>query len=116
MRTTLNIDEELLRQVMTLTGERSKAKAINLALSDYVQNRRIQELLEMPGKISLVDNLKELEEIEVRDFETVSVMIGIRGMNPLLGVHHPARADYLLEKRLRTAVVVFARGIADGGK
>lgn len=67
MRTTLNVDEKLLNAVMTLTGEKRKATAVNKALAAYIRSRRIAELRAMAGKIELVDNLKELEELESKE-------------------------------------------------
>ena len=35
MRTTLNIDNELLETVVEVTGEKNKSKAVNAALKEY---------------------------------------------------------------------------------
>ncbi|MAF53926.1 MAG: type II toxin-antitoxin system VapB family antitoxin [SAR202 cluster bacterium] len=60
MRTTLNIDDSLLEQVIDLTGEKTKTRAVNGALTAYVRDRRIQQLRDMLGTIDLVDNWYEL--------------------------------------------------------
>jgi len=44
MRTTLNIDEKLLNNVIKITGEKNKSKAINKALEEYIRKIKIQEL------------------------------------------------------------------------
>mgnify|MGYP001443828527 CR=1 FL=1 len=67
MRTTLNVDDAVLDEVVKLTGEKNKSKAVNRALEEYLRRRRIAELKEMAGKIDLVDNLKELEELELKE-------------------------------------------------
>ena len=67
MRTTLGIDEKLLREVVSLTGEKNKGKAVNLALAAYVRGRRLEDLKALAGHIDLVDNLKELEELELQE-------------------------------------------------
>lgn len=67
MRTTLEIDEKLIGQVMGLTGEKSKGKAVSKALEEYVRRRRIEELRSMAGKIELVDNWQEMEELEIEE-------------------------------------------------
>ncbi|MDA1348201.1 MAG: type II toxin-antitoxin system VapB family antitoxin [Chloroflexi bacterium] len=69
MRTTLNVDDAVLDEVVKLTGEKNKSKAVNKALEEYLRRRRIAELKEMAGKIDLVDNLKELEELELKELE-----------------------------------------------
>ena len=69
MRTTLNIDPDLLDAVVATTGERSKTRAVNKALEEYVRRRKISELREIAGNIDLVNNLRELEELELREME-----------------------------------------------
>ncbi len=51
MRTTLNIDADLLDDVVAATGEKSKTKAVNAALQDYVRHKKLTELREMFGKM-----------------------------------------------------------------
>jgi hypothetical protein len=69
MRTTLNIDPDLLDAVVETTGERSKTRAVNKALEEYLRRRKISELREIAGNIDLVNNLRELEELELREME-----------------------------------------------
>lgn len=66
MRTTLDIDKKLLETVVALTGEKSKSKALNKALEEYIRERRIEELRAMLGTIDLVDNWYELRHMEPR--------------------------------------------------
>ena len=67
MRITLDIDKDLLDAVLLLTGEKTKAGAVNKGLTEYVRSRRVAELQAMAGKIELVDNLSELEELESKE-------------------------------------------------
>ena len=66
MRTTLDIDEELLSKVMKLTGEKKKGKAVWKALEEYVRRKRVEELRAALGTIDLVDNWYELRHMEPR--------------------------------------------------
>lgn len=66
MRTTLDIDERLLEEVVKATGQKSKSKAVNKVLEEYVRRKRIQELRDMAGTIDLVDNWYELRHLEPR--------------------------------------------------
>ena len=59
MRTTLDIDRELLEKVVEATGERSKTKAVNKALQEYVRRKSIHEIQEMAGKFIIDDTRKE---------------------------------------------------------
>lgn len=46
MRTTLNIDSELLEDVLEATGESTKSKAVNAVLKEYIRRKRVQEMLD----------------------------------------------------------------------
>ncbi len=69
MRTTLDIDPDLLDRVVETTGERSKTKAVSKALEEYVRRRKVAELREIAGNIDMVNNLRELEALELREME-----------------------------------------------
>ncbi|MCH8189955.1 MAG: type II toxin-antitoxin system VapB family antitoxin [Chloroflexi bacterium] len=69
MRTTLDLDKELLEQVTRMTGEKSKTKAVNRVMEEFVRRKQIEKLRSLKGKIDLVDNWRELEELELRDQE-----------------------------------------------
>ena len=66
MRTTLDVDEKLLNDVVSLTGEKTKGKAVNKALAAYVRHRRIQELRGMLGSTDLIDNWYEIRHLGSR--------------------------------------------------
>ncbi len=67
MRTTLDVDPSLLEEVVALTKEKNKGRAVSIALEDFVRRKRMEELRAMAGKIEMVDNLKELEELEIKE-------------------------------------------------
>ncbi|MBI4297785.1 MAG: type II toxin-antitoxin system VapB family antitoxin [Chloroflexi bacterium] len=69
MRTTLELDERLVEEVTKLTKEKSKSKAVNKALEEYLRNKKIDELFSMAGKVDLVDNWRELEELELKEMQ-----------------------------------------------
>ena len=70
MRTTLNIDKDLLDSVVEATGEKSKSKAVSAALSDYLRHKKnVAELRAIAGKVEIVDNLRELEALELEELE-----------------------------------------------
>ena len=66
MRTTLEIDDTLLNEVVNLTNEKTKGRAVNKALEEYIRHRRIEELREMLGTMDLVDYWYELRHAEPR--------------------------------------------------
>ena len=67
MRTTLDVDEKLLGEAAKLAGEKNKGRAVNKALAEFVRRRKIEELRKLLGEIDLVDNWRELEELELEE-------------------------------------------------
>ena len=65
MRTTLDIDQKLLDQVVAITGERNRGRAVNLALAAFVRRQRVQDFVALAGSIDLVDDWHRLEEVEI---------------------------------------------------
>ena len=61
MRTTLNIDNRLLETVVEATGEKTKSKAVNAALKEYIRRKHVQELIDSWGKIIVDDYREEVE-------------------------------------------------------
>ena len=51
MRTTLNIDDGILKFVMRETGATTKTQAVREALEDYVRRRKIEKLIALKGRI-----------------------------------------------------------------
>ena len=58
MRTTLDIDSALLDKVVDATGEKTKSKAVNAALREYIRRKHMQEFIDSWGKI-IVDDYSE---------------------------------------------------------
>jgi hypothetical protein len=57
-----------VHEVTKLTGKKSKSKAVNQALDEYVRHAKIHKLLNLAGKIQIDKNAwKELEELELRE-------------------------------------------------
>ena len=69
MRATLNIPDDLLSEVQKITGEKSKTKAITIAMKEYVRQKRIKELLALRGKIQIEDVTHKLEKLEMEEME-----------------------------------------------
>lgn len=65
MRATLNISDDLIKIVQKLSGEKSKTKAITIAMEEYVRQKKTKDLLALRGKISLAFDWKDEEEKEM---------------------------------------------------
>ena len=53
MRATLNIPDDLLREVQEISGERSKTGAIVKAMEAYVRSNRLEALLALKGRVEI---------------------------------------------------------------
>lgn len=67
MRTTLAIKEELLVEVKTLSGAKTKKEAVEKALEEFIKRRKSKKLIDLEGKIELSFTLKELIERRRKD-------------------------------------------------
>ena len=66
MRATLNIPDDLLSEVQKATGEKSKTKAITIAMQEFVRQKKIKELIALRGKIKIDYDWKKEEELEMK--------------------------------------------------
>ena len=62
MRTTLNIDDDMLRIVQAETGARTKTQAVHEALKDYVRRKKIEKLISLGGKVRFSSDWKTLRK------------------------------------------------------
>ena len=49
MRTTIDIDAELIETVVRMTGSRSKKKAVEIAMKEFLRAKRRKELSDLIG-------------------------------------------------------------------
>jgi len=66
MRATLNISDDLLKEVQKISGEKSKTKAITIAMQEYIRQKKIQELISLRGKIQIEYDWEKEEELELK--------------------------------------------------
>jgi len=66
MRATLNLPDELINEVMKISGEKTKTKALIKVLEEYIRQMKIKKLIELSGKIEIVDVTQELEDMELK--------------------------------------------------
>ena len=67
MRTTLNVDERLLEEVVCETGEKDKGRAVNAAMTEFIRRRKVDRLLASRGAFpDLIDRTDQWEEEEMR--------------------------------------------------
>ena len=66
MRTTLDLPEDLLTEVRNLAGTRSKTAAVVLALKDFIDRKKIEELRKLRGSIAIEHDLTTLRHTRRR--------------------------------------------------
>ncbi|MCH7800435.1 MAG: type II toxin-antitoxin system VapB family antitoxin [Chloroflexi bacterium] len=74
MRTTLNIDEKILAEVIEATGEKSKSKAVNMALEQFIRQKKIKNLLSMVGKLEIDDTSEEQAKVDKERDERLELL------------------------------------------
>jgi len=65
MRATLNIPDNLLSDVQKITGEKSKTKAITIAMKEFIRQKKIKELIALRGKVQIDYDWQKEEELEI---------------------------------------------------
>jgi hypothetical protein len=66
MSTFVDLSEQELAELKTLTRQSDAAAAIRMAMSEYVRYVRRQQLKELSGQVQMEDNWAELEDTEMR--------------------------------------------------
>jgi Arc/MetJ family transcription regulator len=66
MRTTLSLDDKLIKELMAVTGARTKTGAIHLAITEFLRKKKVEGLLALEGKVHLDLDWRELEDLELK--------------------------------------------------
>jgi metal-responsive CopG/Arc/MetJ family transcriptional regulator len=69
MRATLNIPDDLIREVQAISGEKSKTRAIITVMESYVKQKKLEELLALKGKIRIEYEWEKAEAEEMKAAE-----------------------------------------------
>lgn len=66
MRATLNIPDELISEIQKISGEKSKTKAIIIAMEEFIRQKKRKELIALRGKIEIAYDWQKEEERELK--------------------------------------------------
>jgi metal-responsive CopG/Arc/MetJ family transcriptional regulator len=69
MRTTINIRDELVEDLLVYSKARNKSKAIEVAIKHYIQKKAIEDLIALSGKIDIDPDWQKAEEMELHEYE-----------------------------------------------
>ncbi len=62
MRSTIDIDDELLEEAKKLTSIKTKKELINLSLRELIRRKRLEHLLSLYGTSPVDLSLKDIEK------------------------------------------------------
>lgn len=66
MRTSMILDDRLVKELMAVTGARTKTAAIHLAISELIRRRKLEGLKALSGRIRLAEDWQAREELELK--------------------------------------------------
>ena len=69
MRTTMSLDDKLMKELMEVTGAATKTEAVHLAIAEFIRRKKLEGLKALSGKVRITDNWQELEELELKEHE-----------------------------------------------
>ena len=64
---TVELSEQTLKELTTLTEESDPAVALGIAANEYIRYMKRLQLLELPGKVEMVESWKDMDQAELRD-------------------------------------------------
>ena len=65
MRTTLDLNEELINELLKVTEAKTKTEAIHLAISELIRRRKLEKLKSLSGKIQIDLDRKTMKKVEL---------------------------------------------------
>jgi len=65
MRTTLELSNHLIKDLMSIEKWSSKTQAIEAAIEDFVRRRRLDNLISASGRLKVKDVSSELRKMEL---------------------------------------------------
>jgi hypothetical protein len=69
MRVTLNIPDVLIKELLGVSGEKTKSEAIRLAIKDFVRRRKREQLLSFGSQMRVDLDWDEMEDPEIFEVE-----------------------------------------------
>jgi hypothetical protein len=69
MRTTLNIREDMLNALLKRTKSKTKTKAVEVAIEEYLEKKSIEDLIALSGNIHIELDWEKEEEAELNGYK-----------------------------------------------
>lgn len=71
MRTTLDLDEDLVRELLKTTKTKTKTEAIHLAISELIRRRKLDTLKALSGRVRIDLDRRKREAVEQKHQERI---------------------------------------------
>ncbi len=68
MRSTIDIDEKLLKEAQKITGAKTKKELVNLSLRELIRKKRKEHLINLFGSSVLDVSLENVEKLRKDEF------------------------------------------------
>lgn len=68
MRATINVNDDLLEALLERTMARSKTKAIEMAILEYLDRKAMEDIINLSGKIHIDPDWEREEERELDEY------------------------------------------------
>lgn len=68
MRTTINVNNDLMNELIKRTKSRTKTEAIETAIKDFLDKKAIEDLISLSGKIDIDSDWQMDEEEELKEY------------------------------------------------
>ncbi len=72
MRLTISINDELVSDILQISEYKTKTKAINMALNEWLRVKKMQKIKSLRGKLTIQNNIKELRELDKKEIEDLN--------------------------------------------
>jgi len=69
MRTTLNIKEDMMNALLKRTKSKTKTKAVEVAIKEYLEKKSIEDLIALSGNIHIELDWEKEEEAELNGYK-----------------------------------------------
>jgi len=68
MRTTINVNDNLMNELIKRTKSRTKTEAIETAIKEFLDKKAIEDLISLSGKIDIDPDWQKDEEMELKEY------------------------------------------------
>jgi Arc/MetJ family transcription regulator len=66
MRSTVTIEKDVLDELVTATGAKSKSAAVKVIIDEYLRKRKVDNIMSMKGKLTFDLTADEIRHNELR--------------------------------------------------